>query len=183
MQFIDIREVGKPLKGRAKSLYLESFPPEERRDWSLMPFDSDYFSFLIVVETDKEAEDTAAKLTDPDKYEFLGFVSIWNFGNYRYVEHFATAKDARGKGLGSSILNMLDGNIVLEVELPGSNDMADRRIGFYERNGFRPVDAEYVQPPYSPELPSLPLLLLCRGELPDIQEVISTLHRKVYGKE
>ena len=61
--------------------------------------------------------------------------------------------------------------------------MAPRRIGFYRRNGFRLLEADYIQPPYAEDLPSLPLKLMSRGELPDIDRVISTLHQRVYNAD
>ena len=73
--------------------------------------------------------------------------------------------------------------LILEVELPGANDMASRRIGFYERCGFTAHhDVDYIQPAYAPGLPSIPLLLMSTAPIPEPDRTISDLHRIVYGK-
>ena len=70
--------------------------------------------------------------------------------------------------------------IVLEAELPGSNDMAERRIAFYERNGLVPLHHDYVQPPVTPGQPELPLLLLSSEPDIDVDYVEAVLRRCVY---
>ena len=79
------------------------------------------------------------------------------------MEHFAIISAMRGGGLGGeAIRNFVAADpmpVILEVEPSGSNDMADRRIAFYERCGFTGHrDFEYIQPPYSPGLPEVPLM-------------------------
>ena len=34
---------------------------------------------------------------------FVGFISYWEFGSYRYIEHFAVHQGLRGRGYGSEI--------------------------------------------------------------------------------
>ena len=169
MKLIDFQKATDGLRQEAKALYFGSFPPEERRAWEEIPFAEDYFSFSLVV--------------DDEEQHLIGFISLWNFGSYSYVEHFAVNPAMRGRGTGSRILGLVEGNLVLEVEPEDANDMAPRRIGFYRRNGFRLLDADYIQPPYAEDLPSLPLKLMSRGELPDIDRVISTLHQRVYNAD
>lgn len=119
--------------------------------------------------------------------EAAGFITYWTFDSFVYVEHFAVGEKVRGGGLGGKALQefrkMMARPVVLEVERPGSNDMADRRIAFYRRNGFHTIDSyEYMQPPYAPRLPEVPLLLMC--DTPDAvspAEIDATLRCHVYG--
>ncbi len=72
---------------------------------------------------------------------------------------------------------------VLEVE-PAPADqphsLPSRRIRFYERAGFSIIDRGYVQPPYSPALPAVPLWLMSTNLTISPARVAATLHRKVY---
>ena len=52
--------------------------------------------------------------------------------------------------------------ICLEVELP-ETEMAARRIGFYERNGFYYNDYFYMQPPIAEGRNAIPLRLMTTG--------------------
>ncbi len=78
------------------------------------------------------------------------FLALWELGDMAYIEHFAVDPDCRNGGLGGKILQKViedtDMRICLEVELP-ETEMAARRIGFYERNGFYYNDYFYMQPP------------------------------------
>ena len=115
----------------------------------------------------------------------VGFITYWDFGHFCYVEHFAVDSRLRGAGIGSTTLdkwlNELKIPAVLEVELPESNPMARRRISFYERHGFiAHPQFKYIQPPYSPELPSVPLMLMTYGKITNLDKVAETIHTQVY---
>lgn len=153
-----------------RGLYFASFPAEERRPWeSLWLPNAACGPSALVIESGGVP---------------AGFFTVWHFGSFRYIEHFATDARLRGSGIGSEALRALVQSdaapVVLEVELPGANDMASRRIEFYRRNGFETLDFHYIQPPYAPGLPELELLLMATGSV-DVREVARTLHRKVYG--
>jgi len=86
-----------------------------------------------------------------DAGHYAGFISYWQFDTFAYIEHFAVNPAARGGGIGACALRefraMSGLPVVLEVERPGSNDMADRRIAFYRRNGFHTIDSyDYMDP-------------------------------------
>lgn len=73
--------------------------------------------------------------------------------------------------------------LVIEVE-PPTDEMACRRIGFYERNGLRLWnDVEYVQPPYSPDRHAIELKLMTYGgiSLSAGDKYVKRIHRDVYG--
>ena len=92
----------------------------------------------------------------------------------------------RGSGYGTDIIKHFfseSNNIILEVELPGSNEMADKRISFYEKNGFKSLpDIPYIQPPYSPELESLPMMLMVKHDFQNIVSFINDFQDLVYNK-
>ena len=129
----------------------------------------------------------SAYLICDDAGHYAGFISYWQFDTFAYIEHFAVNPAARGGGIGACALRefkaMSGLPVVLEVERPGSNDMADRRIAFYRRNGFHTIDSyDYIQPPYAPGLPEVPLLLMCdRPDRIDPAHVDATLRGEVYA--
>lgn len=157
-----------------RDIYMEAFPPEERRTF----------------------EDIRSKHADPSHPlsvlcifrdgTVVGMLSWWQLPGFAYIEHFAVSSSLRGGGTGSRALSAFIAAVsipvVLEVERPGANAMADRRIGFYRRNGFVPLsDYDYVQPPYSPSLPAVPLLLMSTNPVLRPDEVASLLYSVVYG--
>ncbi len=148
-----------------RALYEDAFPVEERRLWNPRP------AGLRL----HEAYD--------DSGVFKGFITTWLLpGDVTYVEHLAIHPDMRGHGVGGEIIDALPGKVILEVELPLTHE-AQRRIGFYERHGFvAATECEYVQPPYAPGLPSVPMLLMCRGDV-DAEMTALLLHTMVYGCE
>ena len=124
-----------------------------------------------------------------DDDTFVGLITYWDFGSFYYFEHFATLPEMRNRGYGRAILEKLKDElrrpIVLEVECP-TEEMAQRRIGFYGRQGFKLWKHEYTQPPYRPGGESLPLLLMAYGDLDedrDFEKIEKTIHKEVYGKE
>ena len=153
-------------------IYTDSFPECERRLWAevVNPVDPAGPGLLGVFRND----------------ELVGLVTLWHFDGFDYMEHFAIDPDRRSGGIGSSVLKELsklsDRPLVIEVEPPESSDEATRRIGFYTRNGFEIVSTTYIQPPYRPGLPEVPLYIMSTqsdrvGNVPAIE---STLHRHVY---
>lgn len=158
---------------RLHDIYIASFPPEERRPWPLLldrAFDnSDNFTLYAITDGENVA----------------GLVTVWRLRSARYIEHFATAPEYRGKGIGTTVLAMLDAMssqpLLLEVEPAHTGDTARRRIDFYRRNGFTDHPGfDYVQPPYAPGLPSVPLTLMTTGDV-DLHSAAAELFSTVYG--
>lgn len=158
-----------------KPLYLEAFPAEERRLWTdlnelINDRQSAYNIYVIKCNG-----------------VFSGFLSWWNLGSFVYVEHFAVSAEKRGAGIGGQVLKLFIRKVgvpvVLEAELPQCGELAVRRIGFYKRNGFRECcDVDYVQPPYAPGLPSVPLRLMISNDADvNLVEVVKLIHRNVYN--
>lgn len=155
----------------AEELYLAAFPPEERRPWPQI--------------ADTETMPRLWGLYNNEGM-FAGFITVWTFERYAYVEHFAVSASQRGSGIGAAAMSALKQAlgipVVLEVEPPTHPDpMAPRRIAFYERCGFTLLDYDYVQPPYSAGLPSVPLRLMSSDPTLDPADIEHTLHTQVYG--
>lgn len=133
-----------------ESLYLDSFPPDERR-----PFEQ------IVAMLREDSVFVLRLLCDDGRR--VGFISCWQWPDLAYVEHFAVDPAVRGGGYGAAALQRLCAEagtpIVLEVEKP-HDEMSRRRIGFYRRCGFVLSERPYVQPPYSEGARPLPLHLM-----------------------
>lgn len=175
---LSLHSVARPegLPDQIRQLYLESFPPDERRPW----------------------DDIVAKITDEPRFHFclletqcrtvMGFISWWRLASGVYVEHFAVDSTRRGHGLGAMAIERFCNEhgtqvpVVLEVELPESGEMAKRRIGFYTRCGFAAhPDVEYLQPPYTPDLQPVPLMLMTFGPAGNVEQLSREIQSTVYG--
>ena len=179
---IELREIrtADPSFGWAEQLWLSSFPICERRDIDEQRHNTDTrtnFHYLL-------AEDNGKP---------IGFITYWHFSNFCYGEHLATDPTCRNNGYGTQILTALRLHLnslspslpfVLEVEMP-TDELSQRRIAFYERNGFTLWShCPYVQPPYRPTDEPLPMLLMVQGNLQpktDFQRIQNVIHREVYG--
>lgn len=160
---------------RVRQLYIASFPPEERRDWNDLQAKAsapgEALSLLII----------------RSRRRYAGFITSWNLGDVRYVEHFAIDSSLRGSGIGASAITrfvaMEPSPVALEVEPASDSDMARRRIGFYRRCGFTAhPDFAYIQPSYAPGLPELPLMLMTTGPNPDLPSIAASIRSRVYGR-
>lgn len=159
---------------RAHNLYMESFPPEERRPWE-----------QIASARDDAAGPHLLMIADSAS-DFAGFITMWRFPEFIYVEHFAIEPSRRGSGIGGEAISLLISRetlpVVLEVERPDPQiPMTKRRIRFYARYGFKILPFNYIQPPYEPGLPEVPLMLMSTQPALDPLDVSIILHREVYG--
>lgn len=159
-----------------EEIYLEAFPPEERRPWCdiLNKIDSVGSPFSL----------TVIRLGDRP----VGLITAWTFERFVYIEHFAIDPTLRGKQLGSRALKRFCGEqklpVVLEVEPSSLSNQARRRIRFYERMGFHAFPHfHYIQPPYAPGLPEVELMLMSNSPDIALEDVKSKLHSEVYGKK
>ncbi|QRN86707.1 GNAT family N-acetyltransferase [Clostridia bacterium] len=121
--------------------------------------------------------------------ETIAFLAYWNFGDFLYVEHLATEPKMRGKGIGRKIIKDLTHKsnklVVLEAEKP-HDEMAKRRIHFYERLGFYVNDYEYYQPSYGEDKDELSLLFLSHPRAishAEFEKIRQTIYREVYQKD
>lgn len=164
-----------PLLVRVENTYIDSFPAGERRDFSLV-------RDLMATEAFK----VYVLLRDE---HYAGFITAWQWDDFAYVEHFAIDESARNGGIGREalmqFLDPLDTPVVLEVELP-TDEMSNRRIGFYQRLGFVLDSHEYRQPPYRTGEPWLDMRLMSYGDLDlkhEYETVKQRIYRQVYGTD
>ena len=106
--------------------------------------------------------------------------------NALFVEHFASAEELRGKGVGSAVMNSLleqsgDSLVVLEVE-PPEDELSRRRVQLYRRLGFTLNDGSYFQPPFYGNPKPLPLMLMSTRPLSasEFASTAASIHRNVY---
>lgn len=157
-----------------KDLYMESFPPEERR------------SVIEFQQLMDEDESFTVDLVLDDNERTIGFLTHWLLGDFVYAEHFAISPALRNGGSGRKVLDAFLAKIkyplVLEVELP-NNEISQRRINFYERAGLKVWDINYIQPSYGPGLDSIQMLLMTYGNI-DLKSkfdaVKDSLYKRVY---
>ncbi len=119
-------------------------------------------------------------------YMPAGFLAVWEFESFIYIEHFAVDPALRNSGTGSAMLQELvkqyQKPICLEVELP-EDELTRRRIGFYERNGFVFNEYPYIQPPISKGKSPVPLRIMTYGSAitrETFEEMKEVLYRRVY---
>ncbi|MGE6260502.1 GNAT family N-acetyltransferase [Heyndrickxia sporothermodurans] len=112
--------------------------------------------------------------------QIVAFLAAWEFPLFRFVEHIAVNPIMRGSGIGGKMMpaymEELKKPVLLEVEHPDT-ELAQRRIGFYERLGFHLNPFEYVQPPLQKGQDNLPLNLMSYPQLLTDEEFI--LYRKI----
>ena len=161
-----------------EKLLHESFPIEERRDDAEQRENTDhnplFTPYLIVSELNGEQTN-------------VGIITTWSFNGFHYLEHLATSPQVRNQGFGSQIMEMikkeLKGLIVLEVEEP-LDELTKRRVGFYQRNGFKLCDKNYIQPAYRPDGESVPLKIMFYGTDnldADFDKIKRTIYKEVYN--
>ncbi len=115
--------------------------------------------------------------------ERVGYAMMWlpKSRQGALLEYLGVLRGKRSAGLGAQILPLLTqryGQLFGEAEAPTSEDEAEnhlrrRRIGFYERNGFRVLDYECA-------LFGVHFKCLYRGPQTD-DRAVEQLHRSVYA--
>ena len=125
-----------------------------------------------------------------DRGELIAFLTVWETESLAFIEHFAVGKCHRNRGLGAKLLEQLKKQLgkplCLEAELPNS-PLAERRLAFYERNGFLINQFPYMQPALEPGKQPVPLYLLTTDKPLDVESFLTIkqyLYTVVYaGKE
>lgn len=149
-----------------------SFPPDERRtkERQELLFRDPRYSLLAV----------------SSEGRIIGFLSSWDLGGFTFIEHFAVEEGSRGRGLGRRTLGEFlkgKGKVILEVERP-SSAARERRISFYEKEGFALNGSDYIQPPYGPGKRPVPMLLMSYPAPLGAKEFVSArarIHKEVYS--
>jgi ribosomal protein S18 acetylase RimI-like enzyme len=175
VEFRKIEEASDPALVLVEESYTKSFPLGERRDFSLL-------KDLLSCET----RFTLYALSHENQH--IGFLSFWQFDAFAYIEHFAIDQAVRNKGWGGTVLRRFAEKInpiVLETE-PPVDEWSTRRLAFYERLGFVPLQRPYLQPPYREGEPWIPLRLMVYGSLPiecRFEQLKQTIYQYVYKRK
>lgn len=171
---IDISVAGPQDFGPVYTLLEASFPPDEyrpRQAQQALLAQRNYRAYTV---------------KDPNSGALQGVLTLWQLDGFAFIEHFAVDATLRNRGLGAQILNQvlsgLDCPVCLEAEVP-ETELAQRRIGFYQRNGFHVNSYPYLQPSYGPGRKPLPMVLLSAGRALSAEEfdrVKKAIYREVY---
>lgn len=151
--------------------YEKTFPEDERRNKE---------QFLDLAENPD-----VFVLSAKDEDETIGYVVVWEIGDFYFLEHFEVYENFRYRKYGEMILSALQEKfvaIVLETEPEFLSDLAKRRLHFYERNGFDIIDRNYLQPSYGEGKSELNLYLMSNFQPKNLDEVITNIHESVYQK-
>lgn len=114
-----------------------AFPLEERRNSfdEKICLEDNKFNFLEILEDGNE----------------VGFIALWVFDDFIFIEHLAIDSDKRNGGYGSKALNLVKEKynkpLILEAEAPETEQQI-KRIRFYNRHGFKVNGFDYMQPSY-----------------------------------
>lgn len=161
-----------PVWNRLMTLYKESFPLEERRDMHQLEQ-----MLAAVPEMFFNAVEEDGLL--------CGLASYWDLGDFYYMEHLAVFPEMRNRKIGQQILAYWQQHLhkpqLLEVE-PAVEEMACRRIGFYERNGYAVLYKDYVQPSYTADEDACPLWIMGTDACPEIETYIERIKETVYRR-
>ena len=144
------------------SLMQASFPEEEFRDYEGQKKLLDNPKYRIT-----------ARFSGDD--ELIGFISFWSLDGFNFIEHFAVNPS-------QEFIKDSSKPIVLEVEIP-KNEMAERRIGFYERNGFLLNTFDYYQKPLRPQFSEVKLYLMSYPKKlsnKEFEQVKNEIYNNVY---
>jgi len=172
LKYIRLHTTSDVLFEQAWWLYEQAFPPDERRLRAsqehvlLKPM----YHFEIVLHHG----------------QFVAILLWWDFKDIRFIEHFATMPEERGKGMGRKIINeyILRSRkaILLEVDLP-LDELSRRRIKFYQQLDFILNPFPYQQPalhakskPVKLKLMSYPKAL----EQGDLKHFLTQCHPMIY---
>ncbi|MBS4535653.1 GNAT family N-acetyltransferase [Clostridium sp. D2Q-14] len=150
-------------------IYNSSFPEDEKR------------SIELQKKILKDSRYSFRPLKDKD--EIVGFIAIWDLDDFIFIDHYAIDKKYRGKGYGKrflkELLNEFNKMIVLEVEKP-ENDIAKRRIKFYEELNFYLNNFSYKQPAYEKNKKSVTLLVMTYPKSVD-KDTFNKIKNKLYN--
>ena len=157
----------------AWKIYEYSFPSDERRslEKQIKILNNNDYSFSAVYNSGI----------------LCGIIAAWNFNKFSFIEHIAVKEELRNKGLGSKMIKEFQNEskkmIILETEWPSAGEMANRRIGFWKRNGFKLNEYDYIQPAYGKDKSPVPLCIMSLPnflKITEFRNIRNAIHKKVY---
>lgn len=157
---------------RVFSLMEQSFPLEEYRAYE---------------DQKRLLEDSAYRIyVAKENGKILGFGAVWQLDKWLFLEHLAVTPECRNRGIGGQLLgHFAKKRCCLEVELP-ETELARRRIGFYERNGFFLNGYPYMQPSLGEGRSPVPLRIMTSGSTitpEEFAQLQRLLYSRVYGQK
>ena len=169
ISFIPIKDSEHPLYTYSEKILVQSFPKNEYRELPQQKENVNsnaLFSCNIIIANENP----------------IGIINYWTFNDFCYIEHFAIDSAKRNQGYGKKVLDKFKEKIgkpfVLEVEMP-DNEIAIRRVHFYERAGLKLYHKPYLQPPFRKEDDFIPMYIMAYGkELTD--EDFSLMKQIIY---
>ncbi|MBI4980910.1 GNAT family N-acetyltransferase [Candidatus Woesearchaeota archaeon] len=173
MKFVKLNHPDSQEFREAWEIYESSFPLDERRALGLQKelIKNKLYHFFIALKNKV----------------LVAIITDWDLGNFLFVEHLAVKEEFRGKGIGTKLLKEYTSKnkqkMVLEVERP-DNELARKRIRFYERIGFKLNTFDYLQPSLGKDKNPVPLFLMTYPDKINNSEFSSTrkkIHTIVHG--
>lgn len=173
IKFKKVEDINSEELIEAWKIYDGSFPADEKRDFELHKecMKNREFSFNAVFCDEK----------------ICGFIALWDFDDFVFIEHFAIKEELRNKGIGKEIVCKIkeknEKMIILETLKP-EDDISARRIAFYERNAFVINDFDYVQPSYGKGKESVPMKIMSYPEKiksEKFEDIKKEIYSSVYG--
>ncbi len=152
------------------SRYEKTFPEIERRSKEQfldLAENPDAFVFLI-----KNEDET------------IGYCVIWELSSFYFLEHFEVFEEFRNQKFGEKILESLQEKfekIILETEPNSLSEIAERRLHFYQRNGFEIIEKNYLQPSYGEGKSSVNLFLMANFLPENLEILVNEIYEIVYG--
>lgn len=150
------------------SVYVSSFPEDEKRDEE---------QFYALFQNPKVQ--VFSVVYDQN---FIAYFITWQLDDFVFIEHFEVYRNLK---LGSVIFQQFSEifpKLVLESEPENIGELAIRRLGFYDRNGFSIVEKNYTQPAYSEKKQDLKLYLLSNFKIDAIAPIVQKIYKVVYQK-
>lgn len=159
---------------QAWAIYEDSFPVDERRP------------LAEHLQAQSDSRYTFTPLLDQAR-SVVGVLGYWRFESFTFIEHIAISSTCRGSGLGTSTVKELQDAaplpLILETELPETNNQAPKRIRWYESLGFHSNHQQYVQPAYATNQNPVPSRIMSYPHLlsdENFEDIRQTLYSQVY---
>lgn len=169
--FRTISSVSDILTQKIYRSYCETFPVDERRN------ETQFFQLF---------DSSKSKIISINQHSnTVGYLIIWEFDEFMFLEHFEIFEEFRNQKLGSHVLSNLSKiypKILLESEPADLDEIASKRIAFYNRNGFETIDKNYIQPAYDNTKKDINLWLLSNFDNEKTSDFIKLIHQYVYQK-
>lgn len=149
--------------------YCSTFPVEERRN-------ENQFQQLF-------SNKKALVFSLVNGIDNIGYLIGWEMSYFIFVEHFEVFPEYQNQKFGSEILKELYrkySKIILESEPENLNEIAKRRLNFYQKNGFSILKENYLQPPYENGKNPVQLWLLGNFQPENLDRIQEEIYDIVY---